>query len=192
MKRALTLSALLLLASSPLLLNAQIYQSIDEDGNVIYTDQPPKGQESQEVKLRPTNTTPPLATPKQPEVTNPDDETTDQEEEDAAPEKYKISISSPTNEAQIPMGQRDVNVSVSLEPSLHADHRVQIYMNGAKQGEAMSGTSKTLKEVYRGAHTIKAAVVDKKGKTISSSESVTIYVQRPSVLFPKPKPTPSS
>lgn len=190
MKRLPTLSALLLLACSPLLLNAQIYQTIDDDGNVVFTDKPPKGQETQEVKLRPTNTTPPLATPKPPPSDEPP--TDDQEEEQEAPGKYNISISSPANEAQIPAGQRDVNVSVSLEPSLHADHRVQIYMNGAKQGEAISGTSKTLKEVYRGAHTIKAAVVDKKGKTISSSESVTIYVQRPSVLFPKPKPTPTN
>lgn len=172
MNRALRLPILLLLACSPLLLNAQIYQTIDDDGNVVFTDKPPKGQEAKEVKLAPTNTTP---APK-PVTTRPSSK---KDKPSGEPKEYEIRISSPSNESHIPPGQRDVSVSLSLSPGLHKDHQVQLYINGSPSGEAFSGTSGILKEVYRGTHAITAAVLNKKGKTISTSAPVTIYVQRP-------------
>jgi hypothetical protein len=179
MKRLPTLSALLLLACSPLLLNAQIYQTIDDDGNVVFTDKPPKGQETKEVKLAPTNTTPaPNSATTRP--------SSKKDKSSGEPTKYEIRISSPSNETHIPPGQRDVAVSLSLSPGLHKDHQLQLYINGSPSGAAFSGTAGTLKEVYRGTHAITAAVLDKKGKTISTSEPVTIYVQR--TIAPRPTP----
>jgi Domain of unknown function (DUF4124) len=178
MNRYLRLPALLLLACAPLALHAQIYQTIDEDGNVSYTDKPPQGQKSEQVKLPTTNTAPAIK-PTAPTSTKKDDK-------DKSPTDYSISISSPGNDAQIPTGQRDVSVNLSLSPALHKDHKVQLMVNGAPFGDSFSGTAGTLKEIYRGSHQISAAVIDGKGKTISVSDTVTIHVQRVSV----PRPTP--
>ncbi len=178
MNRHLRLPALLLLACAPFALNAQIYQTIDEDGNVSYTDKPPQGQKSEQVKLPPTNTAPAIK-PTAPAGTK-------KGGKDKSPSDYSISISSPGNDAQIPTGQRDVSVNLSLSPALHKDHKVQLMVNGAPFGDSFSGTSGTLKEIYRGSHQISAAVIDSNGKTISVSDSVTIHVQRHSRLRPTP------
>ena len=180
MNRYVSLPTLLLLACAPFALHAQIYQTIDEDGNVSYTDKPPQGQKSEQVSLPTTNTAPPIkpTAPSSSKKTG----------KDKAPTDYSISISSPSNDAQIPTGQRDVSVSLSLSPALHKDHKVQLMVNGAPFGDSFSGTSGTLKEIYRGSHQISAAVIDDNGKTISVSDSVTIHVQRHS----RPRPTPAS
>jgi len=38
---------------------AEIYQTTDEQGLPVFTDQPPSGQQAEKVKLQPTNITPP-------------------------------------------------------------------------------------------------------------------------------------
>ncbi len=40
-------------------LHAEIYQTTDEQGHPVFTDQPPSGQQAEKVKLQPTNITPP-------------------------------------------------------------------------------------------------------------------------------------
>jgi Domain of unknown function (DUF4124) len=184
MNYRLNLPTLLLLVCAPLTIQAQIYQSIDEDGNVSYTDKPPQGQKSEQVKLPPTNTAPPI----KPRATTAPETDGEDEAEDKIPSKYSISISNPGNDAQIPTGQRDINVSLNLSPVLHKSHKVQLMVDGAPFGNSFSGTSGTLKEIYRGSHKISAAVVDQKGKTISVSDSITIHVQRHS----RPRPAPAS
>ena len=52
---ALLLSLLLISLAA----TAQIYKTTDEQGNVVFTDQPPEGVEREEVELQRTNTAPP-------------------------------------------------------------------------------------------------------------------------------------
>ena len=170
LQRLLCLAATLLLLQAPAL--AGIYKTVDENGKVVYTDRPDPNDASKAVELPVLNTQPstPVAAPKR------------APREVRAPQKYLISVSSPGDNSQIPMGQKLVPVNISLQPALFKEHRVQLYLNGSRFGPARQSSQFTLDNLYRGEHKLRAAVVTKKGKIISRSASVTVAVQRRSVL----------
>ena len=59
-----------LLLSLTLPVSAQIYQYKDANGNTVYTNQPPQGQDAEQVQLPPTNSVE-MSTPKTSESTAP-------------------------------------------------------------------------------------------------------------------------
>lgn len=162
-------------------LQAEIYQTVDKDGKVTFTDKPSQSDKATEVKLPPTNTTTPAPALPSTATNNQGDSAI----------RYEIFIVSPLAEAQIPPGQRDIAVSISLDRPLLAPHFLQLYLNGAPQGKPFKGNSAVLEEVYRGAHVLTASVTTKRGKIISSSAPINIYVQRTTVPRPAPKPVPT-
>ncbi len=170
---------LLALLALPLAVTAQIYRTVDENGNVVFTDTPPAdGTSGEEVELQPINTTPPpeprpdLA-PREPEVA--------ESEPDAV--EYGVAITVPANETTIPMGPGNFSVSAVVRPALGADHSLQLYMDGTPWGDPQSVPSWALTNVFRGAHDITIAVVDGTGEHLSVSEPVRVYVLRPSINF---------
>lgn len=154
-----------------------IYKSVDEDGNVVYTDNPKGKKEVEKVDLPTINTQSPTPVVNRPVA----------EDELGIPKSYRVSIRQPTDGTQIPTGQTDIQVSVSLTPRLQKGHKVQAYLNGKAFGPSSTSPSLTLKEVYRGEHSLSAAVVDGAGKVISRSDTITIYVQRHSAPRPAPR-----
>ena len=163
-------------------LQAEIYQTVDKDGKVTFTDNPRQSDKTTETKLPPTNTTT-LPPPINRSVSDSGKSTQ---------RHYEVTIISPAAESQIPPGQRDITVNISLDRPLLAAHYLQLYLNGTPQGKPFKGNSAVLEEVYRGAHVLTAAVTTKRGKVISSSAAVNIYVQRAKVPKPAPaKPAPA-
>lgn len=163
---------LCLLCVSPVA-GAGIYKSVDENGKVIYTDNP-NGKKADPVKLPPLNTQPPptaTAAPIPEQNMAPE----------RAPKEYDIRISSPADQTQIPPGQRNLTVAANLAPGLHSTHKVQVYINGSPHGSPSESTSVTIDNIYRGTHQIVVEVLDRWGNTISRSEPVTVYVHRVSV-----------
>jgi len=169
---------LLALLLAPLATMAQIYRTTDEQGNVVFTDTPPpEGAAREEVELQQMNTTPP------PEP-RPDLAPSEKaQEEDTGKVKYGIAITVPANETTIPMGPGNFSVSAVVRPSLGADHRLQLYMDGAPWGEPQSAPAWALTNVFRGAHDVTIAVMDSEGDHLVVSEPVRVYVLRPSVNF---------
>ena len=185
MKQVLALICLLLLTTAA---GAQVYRHVDENGNVTFSDRPQEpGDEELTVQQPNTSTPPPSnAYPKPPPKSKKEKETA----------SYTVSITSPENETIIPRGPGNFSVSASVEPSLKSGHKLQLLMDGAPRQEPQAGTSWALTNVFRGEHSISVAVVDGEGKTLASSESIKVYVFRPSTNDanrgpPKPvRPTP--
>lgn len=175
MMRIPLLAALLLL---PLLATAQIYKTVDAQGNVSYSDTPPESGPSEQVELRQTNSTP---APQMEEV--PAASATDSTPAAEEGEGYSVSIASPANETTIPMGPGNVAINASVEPGLSQGALLQLYVDGSPSGNPQSSSSWTLTNVFRGAHDLKVAVVSNKNDLLAESESVRVYVLRPSINF---------
>lgn len=174
---------LLILLLTPLAgFGQSIYRTVDEDGNVIFTDAPPADAgEREQITLPPTNTAPPP--PARPQVEAPATE--------EGPVTYTVAITSPANETTIAMGPGNFSVSASVKPGLKKGHTLQLMMDGAPRGEPQAGTSWDLTNVFRGAHDLTVSLSDKEGKALATSEAVRVYVLRPSINNPnRARPNP--
>lgn len=172
--RILLIVALLLL---PQLSTAQIYKTVDADGNISYSDTPPASGPSEQVQLRETNSTP------APEKTEPSTSGPDAAAAESSGVSYSVTIASPPNETTIPMGPGNFSVSASVEPALEQDQLLQLFVDGSAYGSPQSSNNWTLSNVFRGAHDLTVAVVDKGGDRLATSDAVRVYVLRPSVNF---------
>lgn len=167
---------LLLIACLSFGAHAEVYKSVDKYGNVTYTDDPSKaarsGETTEKVQVRPTNLVPggkPI------DLTDETQEEPEQEYPD-----YQVQIVSPTNEYTVTAGQRDLVIAVSTQVPLQAGHRFAYYMDGERLNTTTLNNH-SIREIFRGQHTLRVDVVDADDQTITSSESVTVFVHRPSI-----------
>ncbi|MEM1403769.1 MAG: DUF4124 domain-containing protein [Pseudomonadota bacterium] len=159
--------------------SAQIYKVTDEDGAVIFTDQPAtvtatQEQDIEEVELPELNTASPVeARPAPPPSSAPRVE--------AAP-KPTVTISSPVNETTIAMGPGNFTVSASVDPALSRSERLLLYVDGQPVGSAQSSATWFIEGALRGPHDLVVHRTNAQGKTLVTSETVRVYVLRPSVI----------
>ena len=165
MKYFLIICALLILTSTT---HAEIFRNVDSNGNITFSDQP--NDESKKVELSPINSQP-----------FPKGRAVPTKKQEAANPYTSLNITSPGNDTTIPTGQMTVPVNVSVMPKLRAGHLIQLFLNGNIHGSPASPTALKLTGLHRGEHSISAAVIDKKGKAVINSNTVTIHVKRASV-----------
>lgn len=174
MSRLLPLA--LLFAS--ILANAQIYRTVDEQGNVVFTDQPPTGSQAEEVQLRETNRV------EAPATSTTDVSQTGDGDSEAQGTPYNIAIIAPENETTIPMGPGDFSVSAMVRPTLGGAHQLQLLLDGAPRGAPQKEASWALTNIDRGVHDISIAVIDREGNQVAVSSPTRVYVMRPSLNNP--------
>ena len=158
----------------------EVYMSRDAQGNVIFSDQPSAGAQKHAVRELPSvpALAPQISTQQPASVNEPTFSYT------------SLSIITPTNGQTIPTGMAgNVDISGVLSPGLREADTLILLSNGSvlRQGRQ---TSFQLQNLDRGEHTLQMVVRDKDGKTLISSNPVTLYVQRASVLnrsAPAPK-----
>ncbi len=145
-----------------------IYRSVDANGNVVFTDQPPQSGEAEEVELRELNTVP---TDKMRQVLD-----SGSDEEEVAEEGYtRLVITSPGNEATVRNPQSAVQVSVQLEPALQPGDSMVLYDNGVAQ------PGMALESPDRGVHTLEVKVMGEDGEVKITSPVIEFYIHRSSV-----------
>lgn len=172
-------SALVLLFAailvSPPSIAADVYKTVDEDGNVTFTDSPPKDKRAEKIELKETNTQPPV------EFRSRRSDGREGPEEETGP--YNPRIVSPENEYQ--MGPREASLAITVETDrpLDDEHSFQLFVNGVADAEPTQSSTLTLANVRRGRKDITVSIVDSQGTVIASSNAVSIYVIRPN---PKP------
>ncbi len=152
-------------------ISAGVYRSVDEDGNVIFTDRP--SPDAEKIRVDKVQTISPPAV-KDFEYTSP---------EKPAKEGYaKLEIISPQNDQTFTGGAGIVTINILIEPALDTEQgdRLILTMDGEKQAES-SSTSFSFTNLDRGTHTTKADIVNKGGRSLKSSATVTFYVIRPTV-----------
>jgi hypothetical protein len=178
---------LCLLVLMPQLVTAQIFRSVDEHGNVTFSDTPPNSGPSEQIEVRQTNRTP------APAVIESLEPAADTAPEETAAGAYSVAITSPENETTIAMGPGNFSVSAAVEPAPGQGGLLQLFIDGSPSGEPQAGGTWSLTNVFRGAHDLTVAVVDSKGARLAESAAVRVYVLRPSVNSPnkaRPRPPP--
>lgn len=174
---AASFGAMLLAALGPAMATAEIYRTVDEHGNVVFTDiPPPSGQTSESVTINPVNT---FAVPA-PAVTAPPVEADVPE----VAHYDSIRILTPANDATVRENAGNVTVAVALIPPLRAGDRLVLYMDGNQSPVRAQGASFQLENVDRGSHTIGVRVLDDSGRVAAEAETSTFHLQRVSALRP--------
>ena len=163
-------------------LQAQVYRSVDKDGNVTFSDQPSK--DAVQVQVKELETVKSLA-----DVPAPDQPRTPAQPQ---PQGYTdIKISSPENDLAIRDNAGDLNVTVSLTPALKSGDKLVLYLDGKEQSSGQSPVF-NLKNIDRGTHELRVAVLDADGHQLIDSKSVSFHMLRYSVIEAKRKPKPNT
>ena len=194
----LVFACILVVAGSFVAMNAmagkQIFKTTDADGNVVFTDVPPRAQESAEkVDLLAPNS---FGT-EQPSVATASDrqrrsERNDDEEPVVAPVYQSLTIMTPGDQANVRENAGNVDVQAAVEPGLHPGHSLRLLLDDVPAGSPGEGTVISLTNVDRGTHTLKAEIVDSAGAVVFTGDPSIFHLQRYSKLTapnrPKPKP----
>jgi hypothetical protein len=176
MKRILIILVLLAFQA-----HAEVYKSINADGEVVYSDTPTQGAERLKMPALPTYTPPPVATPGFTPVQTPEKN-----------DFYEtFAFVSPVNEETVRNNLGILNIELKLTPALQSrlKHRVQFILNGEPYGAPIGKTSLTISNLDRGEYTLSAAVVDAEGAALIKTDDVVVHMKRHSILQNPPKPT---
>lgn len=153
---------------------ADIYQVVDNSGDITYSDTPSKN--AQKLNVTPTNVS----------KTNPPPTTTKQSINDGAIAKkpYTVfKIVSPMDQETI-QNQFDIIINLQVEPDLQPGDAIQVYVDGNPTGPAAKTTSISLGQLNRGVHQVYAVLTDSKSSRLKQSNAITIYVHNASAAFP--------
>lgn len=173
-------SALLVLAGSA---QAQVYKTVDEDGNVTYTDQPPgPGAEPVELPGISVIESVPMAPPAAKEDAELDEgqQVTDIRELRRGYKDFKIT--SPTQDEYIQGTGNLVTIAWDTRYELQPGMAVIISLDGSPL-EPTVAPSVSIQQVDRGEHTASARLVDADLRTIATASPVTFYVRQFSQNF---------
>ncbi|WP_020410663.1 DUF4124 domain-containing protein [Hahella ganghwensis] len=149
---------------------AEIYQWVDDQGNVEFSDQPREGAVLIEVQDPATISLPKLSNiPNTPasKTQTPDDP------------YRKLLITFPEDGSAFHSGNGNVTVLTEVAPSLYPNHSLRLSLDGT-----VVGTSKenffSLTNINRGTHVLQLDIIDN-SSVIRSGPSITFTIHRPSV-----------
>lgn len=160
---------------------AQIYKYTDADGNTVFTNQAPQGQNAEEVNLPPTNTV----------VVQPPSQPAPSPKPAAAQSAYSVLqlTDIPSDEA-MRANNGTFSVGVKLEPRLKPGHLLRLLLDGQPYGQPSNVPRLQLVNLDRGEHSLAVEVLSG-DQQIQQSATVTFTVQRISINSPmRAKPTP--
>jgi len=155
---------------------AEVYKSINADGEIIYSDVPSRGAKTVHLPALPTYTPAPLPVAPPPASTTP-----------PAGSAYSgFTMTRPSADETIRSNAGILNLSVSLEPELHTEegHRIQFFLDDEPQGKPVARTSTSFNNVDRGTHSVSAAVLDENGASLIKTSPVTVHLLRAAILQP--------
>jgi len=159
---------------------ADVYRSVDDSGNVVYSDK--SSPEAEKIQIDQIQT-----------IEAPDVgpfEYTPPKNPESASIYTKLEITSPEDGATIRSNSGEISIGSALAPGLNitAGHQLVLIMDG--NDVATGGPQFNLENVDRGTHSVSIAIKDRNGKVVMQSAPVTFTLQRFAVP-PPPKPAPS-
>lgn len=164
----------------------EVYRWVDASGQVHYSDQWAPGAEKVSIATAPGFSAPP-----------PPSAAAEAASETKATGRYQtLQILSPAQEEVLWNIEGQLPVSIQVAPSLLPGHTIRLYLDDQQVAELPPGsTQTTIPEVYRGSHSLTAAVADPSGNTLASSPAVRFAVRQTSIANPQnplrpPTPTP--
>ncbi len=170
---------------------AEVYKTIDENGNVVYTDQPP-GPDASPMDL-PGLSIISAQKPVPPPVIPGDVPESDGSEPEPQQEVTSIrdlrrgyrdfAIVSPTQDQTIWGTGNEASIAWSTRYRLQSGMSVIIYVDGA----ALAPTTvmvTTVGHLYRGEHSVYAELIDARNRRIATAKPVSFHIKQYSVNFP--------
>ena len=160
---------------------AAVYKSVDEQGNVVYTDQ--QSSNAEEIKNPSPNTI---------KMPRPLEKPAAEKTPDTGTTYTSFAILSPAREETVRSNPGILSISMELKPGLDskAGHSIAILVDGYVLIKNTTQTSVDIPDINRGTHTVEAVVHDRSGKSMIKSQSVTFFMKRESLLNKKPPPKP--
>ena len=153
-----------------------VYKTVDKDGNVTYTDQPPAddAQPMEMPKISVMQTDP---LPVQPSASKPAGDSN-------ADNPYgSLTILEPTAEQTFWGTGGTVVVRLNTGRPLVEGHKVNYFMDGTKAGSTAS-LMQLFADVVRGSHQVRAEIIDENGAVLTSSDGVTFHMKQQSAQNP--------
>lgn len=99
-----------------------------------------------------------------------------------------LEIARPAEQEVVWNIEGQLPVSVRVTPALRPGDGLRLYLDGKQQEVPAGSTDAQLQEVYRGAHTLKAEVVNEAGSVLIGSPTTSFAVRQTSTLNPvRPK-----
>ena len=169
-------------------LAAQVYKTVDKDGNVTYTDQPP-ADGSKPIKLAPISVIEAPTYEKAPESARKGAEGEEIPLRDLRRLYRDFAIISPQSEESVWHPDGPIAVAWSAGNPLQTGMQVTVYLNGNKQATTTEQII-PVDGLDRGEHTVTAELKDAKNRRIATAEPVTFFIQRPNIYTNRPRPTP--
>jgi hypothetical protein len=166
--------------------NAEVYKSVDQNGNVTFSDIQAKG--AKEVKVRETITYQSPVLDREiagNSVIEDASPSTEAVVKDNPNFRYKtLKITSPIDGETLfrNLGTNNVEVEYTLEPLLQEGHALVLLMNGEKQ------ESFSFQDMFRGEYSFQLEIVDETGRIRAESNVVKIRVHQPTVPRPVQRP----
>jgi len=169
MRRLITIFVMLL--AFPLSA-AEVYRSVDAQGNVVFSDQPTDDSEKIELKELPVV---PGMQDIPPPVTRPI----------PVPRYRTVAIINPENDETYFRSQGDLVVAIQIEPRLSGSDTVVLYLNEQEYGSGRTTVFK-IPELDRGTHQVRAVIKDANGDIVMNSDPVTFHMRHTSVIQSRP------
>ncbi len=155
----------------PVLAQAEIYKSVDAEGNTVYTDkQDPKAEEFIPPSMNAIQM--PKLAPKEDPVEKP-----------AAHSYKELSIVSPSDQQTLRTSSGPVSVQLQVRPELMEGDSISIIIDGSVVVKKTRQLAVTLPGIDRGTHQLSAIIKSSKGKTLKSSKPVTFFLKQHSSLY---------
>lgn len=170
--------------------SSRIYRTVDEQGNVVFTDVPPReDEESAQIVIETPNSFDAREAIPQRDawIVEPTDEA-------AAPAfTYEsLSIVSPQNDEAVRENAGNLSIVANVNPRLQYGHVMRLMMDGAVIQEGRQ-TTFTLANVDRGTHVIGLEIIDEQGQVVARSDDSTFHMLRYHIKpQPRPQPQPRS
>ena len=157
--------------------SAETYKWVDAQGQVHYSDRPPESG-GVKVELLPAQTYHATAVSRQ--VGGSEEKTAG-----AAASYTVLELTSPQNGQTFSNIGGSLNVELRIEPPPQPGLSIWLYLDGKRvDGLPTTGTSFSLQNVWRGEHTLLAAVIDPTGKSLATTAPVTFFVRQRSIITP--------
>lgn len=175
---------MLLIALIPtVLVAAEVYRWVDDDGTVHYSDRPQEGAEVVVIEEAQTFSTPAPKTSRGASATS--SGKADDADKEPAASYSNFEIVSPRQEEVLWNTGGQLNVSLRARPRIRSGHAIFLVMDGQEIQQLPRGRLQaSLTDVVRGTHQLHAEVRDTGGNMLARSDTVQFTVQQTSIQNP--------
>ncbi len=151
----------------------KIYKTVDEDGNVVYTDEPPT-PDAEPMDLPPITVADPFTS--QPGTASSDGEG----EAVEAPPYPNLAMVSPASEEHFWGTGGTFRAQLAADGGLRPGDSVRFFLDGELAG-IVQDLWMEFAGIDRGEHKIRAEIVDGSGKVVAATGDVTFFMRKHSV-----------